>query len=248
MSRLRVGLRDDGVRAHHRIRLRELLRRLESLPVDRERREERLGREVGGERVGQPEHRRELGAVEARAEDPERHLRARSRHRPHCLARNRVGEVPLELHHVLREGVGGRGVAAHFTFGSYVAHVAEVSVDATGRPRVQRIVAAVDCGRVVNPSGAEAQVQGGVIDGLSAALFGQITVDRGRVRQSNFGDYRLLRMRDTPLIEIHFVASDDPPSGLGEPPVSPVAPAVANAMFSLTGKRIRRLPFGAPVG
>jgi len=136
----------------------------------------------------------------------------------------------------------GRGIAAHFTFGSYVAHVAEVSVDTAGRPRVHRIVAAVDCGRVVNPSGAEAQVQGGVIDGLSAALFGQITVDRGRVKQSNFSDYRLLRMRDTPSIEVHFVRSAEPPSGLGEPPVSPVAPAVANAIFSLTGKRIRRLP------
>src|SRR6185503_184598 len=78
----------------------------------------------------------------------------------------------------------GRGIAAHFTFGSYVAHVAEVSVDATGRPRVHRIVAAVDCGAVVNASGSEAQVQGGVIDGLSAALYGQITVDRGRVRQN----------------------------------------------------------------
>ncbi len=139
----------------------------------------------------------------------------------------------------------GRGIAAHFTFGSYVAHVAEVSVDASGRPRVHRIVAAVDCGRVVNPSGAEAQVQGGVLDGLSAALFGQVTVDAGRVRQGNFNDYRLLRMRDTPLIEIHFVQSSEPPSGLGEPPVSPVAPAVVNAIFSLTGRRIRRLPLTA---
>ena len=136
----------------------------------------------------------------------------------------------------------GRGIAAHFTFGSYVAHVAEVSVDSAGRPRVHRVVAAVDCGRVVNPSGAEAQVQGGVLDGLSAALFGQITVDRGHVQQSNFNDYRLLRIRDTPSIEVHFVQSTEPPSGLGEPPVSPVAPAVANAIFSLTGKRIRRLP------
>lgn len=136
----------------------------------------------------------------------------------------------------------GRGIAAHFTFGSYVAHVAEVSVESTGRPRVHRIVAAVDCGAVVNLSGAEAQVQGGVIDGLSAALHGQITVDHGRVRQSNFNDYRLLRMSETPAIEVHFVRSAEPPSGLGEPPVSPVAPAVANAIFALTGKRIRRLP------
>ena len=136
----------------------------------------------------------------------------------------------------------GRGIAAHFTFGSYVAHVAEVSVDASGRPRVHRIVAAVDCGQLVNLSGAEAQVQGGVIDGLSSALFGQITVDSGRVRQSNFNDYRLLRMREAPSIEVHFVRSPEPPSGLGEPPVSPVAPAVANAIFSLTRNRIRRLP------
>jgi isoquinoline 1-oxidoreductase beta subunit len=136
----------------------------------------------------------------------------------------------------------GRGIAAHFTFGSYVAHVAEVSVDSTGRPRVHRIVAAVDCGAIVNASGAEAQVQGGVIDGLSAALYGRITVDRGHVRQSNFGDYRLTRMRDVPAIEVHFVPSAQPPSGLGEPPVSPVAPAIANAMFALTGRRIRSLP------
>ena len=140
----------------------------------------------------------------------------------------------------------GRGIAAHFTFGSYVAHVAEVSVDASGRPRVQRIVAAVDCGQLVNTSGAEAQVQGGVIDGLSSALFGQITVDSGRVRQSNFNDYRLVRMREAPSIEVHFVRSSETPSGLGEPPVSPVAPAVANAIFSLTRNRVRRLPLSAP--
>ena len=135
-----------------------------------------------------------------------------------------------------------RGIAAHFTFGSYVAHVAEVSVESTGRPRVHRIVAAVDCGAIVNASGAEAQVQGGVIDGLSAALYGRITVDRGRVRQSNFDDYRLMRMRDVPAIEVHFVRSAVSPSGLGEPPVSPVAPAIANGLFAVTGKRIRTLP------
>jgi isoquinoline 1-oxidoreductase subunit beta len=88
-------------------------------------------------------------------------------------------------------------------------------------------------------------VQGGVIDGLSAALYGDITVDRGRVRQSNFGDYRLLRMREAPAIEVHFVRSSAPPSGLGEPPISPVAPAVANAVFAAVGRRIRRLPLSA---
>ena len=136
----------------------------------------------------------------------------------------------------------GRGIAGHFTFGSYAAHVAEVSVDASGRPRVHRIVAAVDCGTVVNVSGAEAQVQGGVIDGLSAALYGEITVDRGRVRQSNFNDYRLLRMSEVPSIEVHFVRSAEPPSGLGEPPLSPVAPAVANGIFAVSGRRVRTLP------
>jgi isoquinoline 1-oxidoreductase beta subunit len=135
-----------------------------------------------------------------------------------------------------------RGIAGHFTFGSYAAHVAEISVDAQGRPRIHRIVAAVDCGLVVNESGAEAQVQGGVIDGLSAALYGQVTMNRGRVDQSNLGDYRLLRMREVPAVEVHFVKSTEAPSGLGEPPVSPVAPAVANAIFAATGRRIRKLP------
>jgi isoquinoline 1-oxidoreductase beta subunit len=135
-----------------------------------------------------------------------------------------------------------RGIAGHFTFGSYAAHVAEVSLDAAGRPRVHRIVAAVDCGLLVNESGAEAQVQGGVVDGLSAALYGQVTMNRGRVDQSNFNDYRLLRIREVPRVEVHFVKSTETPSGLGEPPVSPVAPAVANAIFAVSGRRIRKLP------
>jgi isoquinoline 1-oxidoreductase beta subunit len=135
-----------------------------------------------------------------------------------------------------------RGIAAHFTFGSYAAEVAEVSRDPSGKVRVDRIVAAVDCGTVVNLSGAEAQVQGGVLDGLSAALYGEITVEQGRVKQSNFHEYRLLRMDETPRVEAHFVANAEPPSGLGEPPLPPVAPAVANAIFALTGQRIRRLP------
>jgi isoquinoline 1-oxidoreductase beta subunit len=135
-----------------------------------------------------------------------------------------------------------RGIAGHFTFGSYAAHVAEVSMDSSGRPRVHRIVAAIDCGMLVNASGAEAQVQGGVIDGLSAALYGQVTMNRGRVDQSNFNDYRLLRMREVPRVDVHFVKSAEPPSGLGEPPVSPVAPAVANAIYAASGRRIRKLP------
>jgi CO/xanthine dehydrogenase Mo-binding subunit len=135
-----------------------------------------------------------------------------------------------------------RGLAAHFTFGGYAAHVAEVSVDSAGRPRVHRIVAAVDCGIVVSGSGAEAQAQGAILDGLSAALYGAVTVERGRVKQSNFHDYRLLRMREAPVVEVHFVRSTESPSGLGEIALPPVAPAVANALFALTGKRVRKMP------
>jgi isoquinoline 1-oxidoreductase beta subunit len=135
-----------------------------------------------------------------------------------------------------------RGIAGHFTFGSYAAHVVEVSRDPAGGVRVDRIVVAVDCGQVVNLSGAEAQVQGGVLDGLSAALHGEITVQEGRVQQRNFDGYQLLRMREAPPVEAHFVRSAAPPSGLGEPPVPPVAPALANAIFALTGTRLRRLP------
>jgi isoquinoline 1-oxidoreductase subunit beta len=135
-----------------------------------------------------------------------------------------------------------RGLAAHFTFGGYAAHVAELSVVAGGRPRVHRIVAAIDCGIVVNASGAEAQAQGAILDGLSATLYSGITVEGGRVKQSNFHDYRLLRLRDAPVVEVHFVRSEETPSGLGEIALPPVAPAVANALFAATGKRVRRLP------
>jgi isoquinoline 1-oxidoreductase beta subunit len=135
-----------------------------------------------------------------------------------------------------------RGIAGHFTFGSYAAHVAEVSRAPHGGIRVDRIEVAVDCGLVVNRSGAEAQVQGGVLDGLSATLYGGVTVEGGRVRETNFDRYRLVRMREAPRVETHFVSSEAPPSGLGEPPVPPVAPAVASAVFALTGERPRRLP------
>jgi isoquinoline 1-oxidoreductase subunit beta len=138
-----------------------------------------------------------------------------------------------------------RGIAGHFTFGSYAAEVVEVSVDPAGEFRVDRVVAAVDCGTVVNRSGAEAQVEGGILEGLCAALYGEITVERGRVRQTNFDTYRWLRIGEAPRIEAHFVENGEPPRGLGEPPVPPVAPALANALFALTGRRIRRLPLRA---
>jgi isoquinoline 1-oxidoreductase beta subunit len=105
-----------------------------------------------------------------------------------------------------------------------------------------RRAAAVDCGRVINPQGARAQVEGAILDGLGAALMGEITVRVGVVEQSNFHDYRLLRMHQAPDIEVHFAANDHEPRGLGEPPLPPVAPAVCNAIFAATGRRVRSLP------
>jgi isoquinoline 1-oxidoreductase beta subunit len=134
------------------------------------------------------------------------------------------------------------GVAVHQSFNSYVAQVAEVSVD-NGKIRVHRVVAAVDCGMVVNPDGIQQQLEGAIVYGLSAALHGAITLQDGRVMQSNFNDYPPLRYSEMPLVEVHIVASDQPPSGIGEPGTPPIAPAVANAVFRLTGKRLRRMPF-----
>lgn len=111
--------------------------------------------------------------------------------------------------------------------------------------RVHRVVAAVDCGLVVNPSGAEAQVEGAIAYGLSAALGEEITVERGVVQQSNFTDYAVLRMNQMPVVEVHFIQGGEAPLGLGEPALPPIAPAVCNAIFAATGKRIRRLPIRA---
>jgi isoquinoline 1-oxidoreductase subunit beta len=134
-----------------------------------------------------------------------------------------------------------RGLAVHGSFFSYVAQVAEVSVT-DGRIRVHRVVCAIDCGTAVHPQGVEAQVEGAVAYGLSAALHGEITLREGRVQQSNFHDYRPLRMSEMPRVEVHIVPSTERPSGVGEPGVPPVAPAVANAVFAATGRRLRRLP------
>lgn len=136
----------------------------------------------------------------------------------------------------------GRGIATHFSFSSYVAQVAEVSVATDGKVRVDRVVCAVDCGRVVNPDTVKAQMEGGIIFGLGAALKGEITLDRGRVLQRNFHDYEMLRINESPEIEVYIVPSAENPTGVGEPGVPPVAPAVANAIFAATGKRVRKLP------
>jgi isoquinoline 1-oxidoreductase subunit beta len=137
----------------------------------------------------------------------------------------------------------GRGIACHYTFGSYVAHVVEVRAEpGSDRISVDRVVSAVDCGQVANLAGLEAQVEGGVIDGLGAALYGEISVDGGRVLQENFDTYRLLRFNEAPTIDVHVVESDHPPTGMGEPPYPPVAPALCNAVFAANGTRHRRLP------
>jgi isoquinoline 1-oxidoreductase beta subunit len=136
----------------------------------------------------------------------------------------------------------GRGIATHFSFDSYVAQVAEVSVDKNGMVRVHRMVCAVDCGRVINPDSVKAQMEGGIIFGLTAALKDEITLEQGRVKQRNFHDYPMMRINEAPKIEVYIVTSTENPTGVGEPGVPPVAPAVSNAIFAATGKRVRRLP------
>lgn len=136
----------------------------------------------------------------------------------------------------------GRGMAIHMSFGSLIAQVIEASVEKGGKPRVHRAVVAVDCGPVVNPDGVRAQMEGCVVFGLSAALYGEITFEKGRVVQRNFHDYPVLRMHEMPKVEVHILPSQEKMGGIGEPGVPPVAPALCNALFAATGKRIRSLP------
>ena len=139
----------------------------------------------------------------------------------------------------------GMGVAVHSSFGSFIAQVAEVSVNKAGGVRVHRVVCAVDCGRIVNPDTIAAQMESGIVFGLTAALHGAITLKDGRVEQGNFDDYPLLRLDETPEIEVHIVPSSENPGGIGEPGVPPIAPAVANALFAVSGARVRSLPLTA---
>ena len=137
----------------------------------------------------------------------------------------------------------GRGIAIHESFGTIVGEVAEVAVDGDGGVRVERVVAAVDCGHVVNPQTAVMQIESGVIYGLTAALYGEITIRDGRVEQGNFDDYQMVRLVDLPRIETHLALTGGSKwGGIGEPGTPPIAPAVCNAIFAVTGRRIRRLP------
>jgi isoquinoline 1-oxidoreductase beta subunit len=139
----------------------------------------------------------------------------------------------------------GRGIAVYRSFGSWVAQVAEVAVSPEGAIRVGRVVCAIDCGTVVHPDTVVAQVEGAVVFGLSAALKEGVRIEGGRVVQSNFEDYPIVTLAETPEIEVHIVSSRAPPGGVGEPAVPPVAAAVGNALFRATGVRVRRLPFGS---
>jgi isoquinoline 1-oxidoreductase beta subunit len=136
----------------------------------------------------------------------------------------------------------GRGIALQVAFGSFIATVAEASVDANGEVRVLRMVSAVDTGIVVNPDTVVAQIQGGLIFGLTAALYGKITIAKGRVQQSNFNDYRMLRINETPQIQVHLIESGEAPGGIGETGVTAAPPALGNAIFAATGVRLRQLP------
>lgn len=142
----------------------------------------------------------------------------------------------------------GYGLALHESFNTVVGQVVEVALDGTSKmPRVSRVWAAVHCGKVVNPEGARSQVEGGIAFGLSAALYQAVEIDKGQIKSANFDNYPVLRMAEMPKVTVAFVETEDPPTGLGEPGVPPIGPALANAYFALTQKRIRKLPFSSSV-
>jgi len=136
----------------------------------------------------------------------------------------------------------GRGIAAFFSFGSYFAEVAEVTLTG-GNFKIDRIVAAVDCGQIVNPESVRSQTESAIIYGLSAALKNEITIKNGAVEQTNFDGYDPMRIDEAPPIEVHLTHSQEDPGGMGEPGLPPIAPAVANAIFAASGLRLRKMPF-----
>jgi isoquinoline 1-oxidoreductase beta subunit len=177
----------------------------------------------------------------AAGEDPYEFRRRRLANHPRHLGALNLAAKKAGWGKPLAKG-RSRGIAVHKSFGSFVAQVAEVSVNPKGEVRVHKVVCAIDCGRVVNPDIIAAQMESGIVFGLSSALHGAITFKDGRVEQSNFNDYPVLRINEMPNVEVYIVPSQEPPSGVGEPGVPPIAPAVGNAIFAATSKRIRRLP------
>jgi isoquinoline 1-oxidoreductase beta subunit len=176
--------------------------------------------------------------------DPFTYRRDLLRERPRHRAVLELAAARADWGAPLPEG-RARGIALHGSFGSIVAQVAEVSVEADGRPRVHRVVCAIDCGIAVHPDQIAAQMEGSIVFGLTAALHGAVRIRDGRAVTSNFHDYPLLRMDRMPVVETHIVPSAELPGGVGEPGTPPIAPAVANAFFALTGTRVRTLPFPA---
>jgi isoquinoline 1-oxidoreductase beta subunit len=181
-------------------------------------------------------------------QDPLEYRRALLRHSPRMLAVLNLAAQKAGWSQALPKSSGerlGRGISVQFAFGSYMSQVSEVAVTPEGEVRVRRVVCAVDCGQVVNPDTVIAQIEGGIIFGLSAALWNEITLDKGRVQQSNFSDYRVMRMAEAPRVEVHIIQSTDSPGGIGEPGTAAAAPSLTNAIFAATGKRIRKLPVAA---
>jgi isoquinoline 1-oxidoreductase beta subunit len=172
--------------------------------------------------------------------DPVEYRRTLFKNAPRHLAALNLAAEKAEWNKPLTAG-RFRGVAVHEAMGSYVSQVVEISIQ-ENKIRVHRVVCAIDCGLAVNPDGVRAQMEGGIVYGLTAALYGEITIEKGKVRQSNFHDYRMLRMNEAPEIEVYIVPGSGKMGGAGEPGVPPVAPALANAFFAATGKRIRKLP------
>lgn len=187
------------------------------------------------------------GAAKPKVENEPAHTRSGAEHQAYDVDRMR-GVLQLAAE---KSGWGkrtlpkgrGLGVAFHYSFQGYFCHVAEVSVNANRGVRVHHIWACGDVGnQIINPSGAEAQVQGAVMDGLSELMHQEITIEAGRVVQQNYNTHQLLRTAQAPEIEVHFLPSDHSPTGLGEPALPPLIPAVCNAIFAATGQRVRALP------
>ena len=179
--------------------------------------------------------------ADAARQDPFEFRRALLKQQPRCRGVLEAVAAKAGWGQPLPDGVF-RGIALAKSFGSFVAEVAEVSVSADGVPRVHRVVAAVDCGMIVNPEIIRRQIESAIVFGLSAALYGKITFKNGRVEQNNFHNYQVLRMSEMPKVEVHILPSTENPGGIGEPGTPPIAPAVANAIFAATGKRLRSLP------